>query len=148
MKKTALQVAGFALALILAGPALPATAAAATDRDSSDAEMRTLQGQYKWVHQSSPGPLRAEFTSTGEGTWDVAFHFRFDGRDRTYLGTAEGALSTGRLSGKVFNENQRRTFIFRGEFDEGGRFEGTHEETTSSRAGRTGTLSLVPTIDS
>ena len=102
---------------------------------------RVFEGQYKWINMDKPGPLRAEFTATGESHWDVDFHFWFDGRDRTYSGTAEGSLSEGVIKGKVRNENNRRTFTFEAAL-RNGRLEGTHRETTPSRARRTGTLRL------
>jgi len=93
----------------------------------------------------NPGPLRAEFTATGENLWDVDFHFRFDGRDRTYSGTAEGSLTGGEIQGEVQNENNRRTFTFKAEIEDG-HLDGTHRETTPSRARRTGTMDLTELV--
>lgn len=115
---------------------------ALSESQASTSETRTLEGQYRWYYQDDPGRLRAEFTRTGQGSWDVEFHFRFDGRERTYTGTAEGEFAEGEIEGKVRNENGRRTFTFEGAVDDDGRFRGTHAETTRSRARRTGTLVL------
>ena len=104
------------------------------------AETRTLGGEYRW-NQGSEGDLEAVFTATGPDEWKVAFHFRFRGRKHVYRGTAEGSLSAGKLAGTVRNESERRTFTFRGEF-ENGRFRGTHAETTGGGERRTGTLRL------
>lgn len=115
--------------LTLLGAALPA-----------DEGSRTLKGEYKWNHQDSPGPLEAVFTPTGPGEWEVSFHFEFQGRERTYRGTAEGNMGE-TLHGDVLNENERRTFTFEGRFEEGV-FHGTHRETTKGREGDTGTMTL------
>ena len=107
---------------------------------ASAADKRTLNGEYVW-NQGAKGDLEAVFTATGQDEWKVAFHFRFRGRDRTYRGVAEGSLSDGKLEGRVRNENERRTFTFRGEFEDG-EFRGTHAETTGGGQRRTGTLKL------
>lgn len=127
-----------------AAPAVEETAS--TDAGSEPAETaadtRVLVGEYQWRHQNQPGPLRAEFTATGEEQWDVAFHFTFDGRDRIYLGTAEGSFLVGEFEGIVRSDDERRTFTFEAEIEDG-KFEGTHAETTPGRAGRTGTMTLA-----
>ncbi|MEL7061528.1 MAG: hypothetical protein AAGN46_16000 [Acidobacteriota bacterium] len=125
-------VAGVALAMIVLG-VLPSGA-----EDST-----TLTGEYHWNQIRESGDLRAVFTPTGEATWDVAFHFRFNGQPHVYEGTANGSLTDGELAGKVFNENKRRTFTFEGK-TRNGTFRGEHQEI--SRRGRvidTGTLELA-----
>lgn len=139
MKSTSNLITGcLALGILL----ITASAVRSAGDTETGAPTRVMVGEYKWNYQKNPGPLRAEFTATGEDRWDVAFHFRFDGRDRTYLGTAEGDLSEGTVEGTVFNENRRRTFIFEARV-EGGEFRGSHAETTSGGETRTGTLSLT-----
>ena len=126
--------AGFIL-VVLAG--LWVAMIAVADPESTST---TLEGEYVW-NQGPQGDLRAVFTATGENLYDVSFYFEFRGRSHTYSGIAEGSLSDGALKGKVRNEDKRRTFTFRGEF-ENGQFRGDHAETTSGRARRTGTLTL------
>ena len=101
----------------------------------------TLSGTYVWENGNSTGDLEAVFTPTGEGTWDVAFHFTFRKKPHTYTGTAKGALDGGTLSGTVLNENKRRTFTFEGAFEEGV-FNGTHAEMRGESKQDTGTLML------
>ena len=104
-------------------------------------EMQTLTGEYHWSGRNASGDLEAVFTSTGDQTWDVSFHFKFRGRPHTYSGTAEGSLSQGELKGTVKNENKGRTFVFSGTVKDG-KFRGTHAETEGDREQSTGTLTL------
>ena len=106
--------------------------------DAENAET-TLIGEYHW-NRGHSGDLKAVFTSTGEGTWDVSFYFDFRDKPHTYTGTATGSMD-GKLSGEVKNESKKRTFSFEGAFSDGV-FEGNHEELTPERAGKTGTLML------
>jgi hypothetical protein len=106
----------------------------------SAADTRTLTGEYHW-NAGTSGDLEAVFTPTGDGTWDVSFHFRFRGRAHTYTGTAQGSLSQGELKGKVKNENKARTFTFSGKMEDGS-FRGSHAETTGGSPDRTGTMTL------
>ena len=130
MKKTVLSfLALFFLAAVSIGPAVAE-------------ESKTLNGKYVWSQRGGGGDLEAVFTPTGKNTWDVSFHFEFRDKPHTYSGTAEGALGQGTLSGKVFNEGQKRSFTFEGEF-KNGTFEGTHAETTGSSKMSTGTLTLA-----
>jgi hypothetical protein len=122
---------GLVCALLLWG-ALSGTGAA-------DDETR-LKGRFDWNGHAS-GDLEAVFTPTGDGTWDVAFHFTHSDTPHVYSGTAEGSLSAGALRGKVFNEDRKRSFTFEGEFKEG-RFAGTHAETTGGGVKDTGSLTL------
>ena len=92
MKKAALLLA--ALALLLTAPSGTVLAE----------EITTLNGEFKWSQRNSSGDLKADFTPTGEDTWDVSFHFKFRGEPHVYSGTAEGSLSEGELSGTVKNE--------------------------------------------
>ncbi len=126
MKKTALFLAAASLAAL-------AVAAAGSDQ-------RTLKGQFVW-DQGPTGNLRAVFEPTGDGKWDVDFHFKFRGRAHVYSGTATGNLADGKLEGRVKNESRRRTFTFRGEFEDG-TFRGTHAEVFGERQRSTGTLTL------
>ena len=100
---------------------------------------RTLRGEYRsnW----GDGPVKATFTASGSRLWQVRFDFTFNGRSRTYEGTAEGSFAEGRIQGRVRNEYGRRTFTFRGEFEDG-TFRGTHAEVKRGREAPTGTLVL------
>ena len=102
-------------------------------------DTQTLTGEFVWSGGGASGDLEAVFTSTGEGTWDVSFHFEFRGRPHVYRGTAEGSLSQGELQGKV--KNKGRTFLFSGTVKDG-KFRGTHAETEGGREQETGTLTL------
>jgi hypothetical protein len=101
----------------------------------------TLDGEFVWDQGGYSGDLEAVFTETGEGHYDVEFHFHFNDRDHVYAGTAEGSLTLGALEGKVFSEDKRRTFLFEGTVA-GGKFEGTHAEILDKGEISTGTLSL------
>ena len=128
MQRSACVLAGITLVLVLCLSGVQAS------------ETATLTGEYVW-NAGGSGDLRAEFTSTGDGTWDVSFHFKFRGRPHTYTGTATGSLSQGELKGTVKNENRERTFTFTGKM-EGGRFRGTHAEITGGSPESTGTLTM------
>ena len=129
MKKFALPLV--ALLVLLIAQILPSEAE----------ESRTLNGEFVWNQRGANGPLEAIFTPTGEGRWDVTFHFDIHGSSHAYTGTASGSLSEGELSGEVRNENEKRTFVFGGAFKDGV-FAGTHAETTGGRKQKTGTLTL------
>ena len=108
---------------------------------TSAEEKRTLKGTWEWNDAGKTGDLEAVFTPTGEGKWDVAFHFEFRGEQHTYAGTAEGTLAGGDLKGRVSNENKKRTWTFTGTFTEG-EFHGTHAEIVDKGEHATGTLTL------
>jgi hypothetical protein len=112
-------------------------AGVASGADSS----RTLKGTYEWTGGENKGPLEAVFTPAGEGKWEVAFHFEFDGQPHVYAGTAEGSLSEGALKGTVKTENKKRTFTFKGAFQDG-TFTGTHADSSPDGEQPTGTLTL------
>lgn len=103
---------------------------------------RTLKGSFEWTDSGKKGDLEAVFTPTGEGKWDVAFHFEFRGKPHIYAGTAEGTLADGDLKGRVLTDEKDRTFSFTGTFTEG-EFHGTHAEVGDDDGERaTGTLTL------
>lgn len=102
---------------------------------------RTLKGTYEWADSGKGGPLEAVFTPVGEGKWEVAFHFEFDGEPHVYSGTAEGSLTEGRLKGAVKTENKKRTFTFSGAFRDG-TFTGKHADMAPDGEHETGTLTL------
>jgi hypothetical protein len=116
---------------------IAATCLAVAGLASAADSNRTLKGTYEWTDGDKKGPLEAVFTPAGEGKWEVAFHFEFDGQPHVYAGTAEGSLSDGNLKGAVKTENKKRTFTFKGAFRDG-TFTGTHAEAEHS----TGTLTL------
>lgn len=121
--------------------ALAVGALAATSPTFADDDTQTLTGLFDSGYQDKVRPLRAVFTPTGERTWEVVFHFNFNGRNHQYTGVAEGGLLEGALSGRVENQGGRRTFTFRGEFEQG-KFKGEHFETTRGREEKTGSLTL------
>lgn len=127
-------------ALLTASSLLLGTLAPSSHTLADDGK-QTLTGLFDSGYQDKVRPLRAVFTPTGEGAWDVVFHFKFNGADHQYRGVAEGGLREGLLSGRVENEGGRRTFSFRGEF-KNGKFKGEHFETTRGREERTGSLTL------
>ena len=104
-------------------------------------EPRTLKGSFEWTDAGKTGDLSAVFTPTGEGKWDVAFHFEFRGKAHIYAGTAEGTLAGGDLKGRVLNDEKNRTFSFTGAFTDG-EFRGTHAEVGDDGEHATGTLTL------
>jgi len=104
-------------------------------------EPRKLKGSFEWTGAGKTGDLEAVFTPTGEGKWDVAFHFEFRGQAHVYAGTAEGTLAGGDLKGRVLNDEKNRTFTFAGAFTEG-EFRGTHAEIGDDGEHATGTLTL------
>lgn len=107
---------------------------------ASAEETQKFAGHYRWDAQDLSGNLEAVFTPTGESTWDVAFHFNFQG-PHTFVGTAQGSLGTGKLEGTVVNERETRTFKFRGTVKKG-KFRGVHFETSGGGQRKTGTLSM------
>jgi hypothetical protein len=106
------------------------------------AEPTTLTGEFEWNQRGTRGDLEAIFTPTGEGSWDVDFHFEFRGQPHTYSGTATGSLAEGKLEGKVLNESKERTFIFSGKFEDG-EFTGQHAEIAEDKEVNTGSMSLA-----
>lgn len=104
---------------------------------------RTLDGVYMSSYQDRPQPLRAVFMPSGEATWDVVFHFRFNGAAHEYTGTARGLLGSGELSGRVRNESGARTFTFECAYTKGV-CKGTHAELRRNREQSTGSLTLRP----
>lgn len=128
-------------AVLLAAVPIPAAAA---DHQT------TLTGNFMSSYQDRVQPLRAVFTpaeaheeSSGEEeNHDVVFHFRFNGRNHEYRGTAQGSLTPdGELAGQVQNESRQRTFTFKGGFEKGV-FKGTHAEIGRRGERRTGSLTL------
>jgi len=108
---------------------------------ADDAAPSTLHGEYRWDARSADGDLEAVFTPTGDGAWDVAFHFVFREKAHIYSGTAVGSLTEGELEGTVFNETGKREFTFSGSFNDG-EFSGTHAEVEGGKPIPTGTLKL------
>ena len=122
----------------------PMTGVAADDADPGVpvADDVIMTGEYYWDEGNNEGVLeKVIFSPTGEGAWDVAFHFRFQGRKHVYRGTAEGSLTAGSLQGNVRNESEERSFTFSGAFKDG-TFEGTHSEIRRGSPRPTGTMIL------
>jgi hypothetical protein len=122
-------------------PLLGALCLAAVGLASGADSSRTLKGTYEWTDGGEKGELQAVFTPAGEGKWEVAFHFKFQGEPHVYSGSAEGSLSDGALKGAVKTENKKRTFTFNGAFHEG-TFTGTHADASEDEEHPTGTLTL------
>ncbi len=53
-------------------------------------ESETLTGTFVWERDDGEisGDLEAQFTSTGDKTWKVSFHFDWEGELRIWNGTA------------------------------------------------------------
>lgn len=102
----------------------------------------TLHGTFTAPqHQDGSRPVQAVFTSTGrEQDWKVAFHFKFNGGQRIYRGSAEGGLNEGLLRGTVRGSGNR-VFTF-SVYNKQGVFKGTHAEITHNIPNNTGTLTL------
>ena len=129
MKRTASIVGALALVLFLSGGS-----AAAEDT-------ATFTGSFVWNNEKQTGDFEAVFTATGEGIWDVVFHFIWEDEPRVFAGTAEGSLTTGELKGEVLNATKEYTFTFAGAF-EGDTFSGTHAVLRDGEEKDTGTLTL------
>ena len=124
-------------AVLVVGALAMASGQARADHDGT----HTMVGEYYWTGGSTGGDLKAVFTPTGDGTWDVEFFFDFRKKPHVYAGTAEGSLTDGALEGEVKNENKRRTFIFGGTVVES-KYSATHAEVTQEER-RTGTLEMA-----
>ena len=124
------------------GRALTAAAVSACIAGVAGAmETKVMKGSFEWNNENRKGNLEATFTPAGDGKWEVAFRFEFSGQQHVYSGTAEGSLTSGTLSGKVHNEDRRRSWSFTGTSDDG-RFKGTHAEIVGNGQQPTGTLTL------
>jgi|GEM_PF-3908323 len=88
------------------------------------------------------GPLIARFRPAGEGRWDVAFDFDFQGQAHTFSGEARGTLTEGDLEGRVTNESRTRTWVFSGSWASDGEYRGEHVEIEHGERVPTGTLTL------
>lgn len=130
MKKLALAIALTALVV------LPTTGLKAADS-------HTLNGEFVWNNEDQKGDLEAVFTPTGKKSWDVAFHFVWEGEPHVWKGTAEGKLDKGTLSGQVETDGEHKSqFVFKGKFDKQGQFEGTHAGVRDGEERPTGTMTL------
>lgn len=123
--------------LILAGLFAPAQAHGADEANRS----RTLTGSYHWDQGDEEGNLQVIFVPTGERKWDVSFTFKRGSKDYTWMGTAEGSLDKGTLSGQVRTDGRGRVFSFRGEFEDG-TFHGRHFDGDDPFGDALGTLTL------
>jgi hypothetical protein len=132
MTKLAIRTLLILLALSLSGIALAA-------------DTETLTGEFVWTRDDGDetGDLEAIFTVTGEGAYDVVFHFDWEGEPRTWKGTAKGSLEKGKLEGEVLSDfDDPATFTFSGKFKKGA-FQGTHGQVTKDgELKATGTMTL------
>ena len=83
----------------------------------------TLMGEFVWARDDGDrtGELKAVFTPTGKGEWDVSFQFDWEDGAHVWEGTAQGNLKKGSLKGEVLTDNEERqgTFRFNGKFKDG-----------------------------
>ncbi len=102
-----------------------------------------MTGQYIWNGDpSNPGDVNAVFTPKKGDEYNVSFHFKFQGYEYTYTGSATGKLDNGHLEGEVKDQTGRRTFVFAGDA-KSGNFSGTHAEIgRRDKRQDTGTLTL------
>ena len=105
----------------------------------------TLEGGFVWEREdgNQEGDLKAIFTSTSDGEWEVAFHFDWEDGAHIYSGTCSGSLE-GELSGDIVSDGEREMkFKFSGEFVDG-QFTGTHGFVTEEgEIKNSGTLTLA-----
>ena len=107
----------------------------------------TLSGSYVWERpdETNEGELDAVFTPDGEGEWQVAFRFDWEGEPHVFEGTASGSFS-GDLTGNVASDDPSHPlkFEFKGAFS-AGTFSGTHGYFNSKgELVDSGTLKLAP----
>ena len=111
---------GVAFLLVIAGLAFAATQAG---------ETTTLRGSYDWKDGGSDD-LSADFEPDGDDRWMVTFRFRWNDRDHTWSGTAEGSLEDGsKLTGTATSGN--RNWVFEAGIEDGV-MRGTHTEIQKS----------------
>ena len=107
----------------------------------------TLEGGFVWERDdgNTDGPLKAILTPTGEGSWDVKFHFDWEDGPHVYSGTCSGSLD-GDLAGDIVGDGERKMkFRFSGKFEDG-TFNGTHSFVDDEGGLKdSGTLSLAAT---
>jgi hypothetical protein len=103
----------------------------------------TLNGGFVWEKEDGnhEGDLKAILTPTGDGEWDVSFHFDWEDGAHIYAGTCSGSLD-GELSGEITSDGDGdMQFKFNGSF-ENGEFSGTHNFVTEDGLKKAGTLTL------
>ena len=89
---------------------------------TAQAEDVTMEGSYVWKRGDSdiPGDIKAVFTPAGKNSWDIMFHFEWEGEQRAWAGTATGSLESGELEGMgVEEKGRKREFVFRGNVEKG-----------------------------
>lgn len=107
-----------------------------------------LEGSFLWERgdEKIEGELTSvRLTPSGEGTWEIAFRFDWEGEPHVFSGTAEGSLS-GELAGNVASDDPGHPlkFEFRGAFADG-QFSGTHGYwNAKGDLIPSGTLTLAP----
>ena len=106
----------------------------------------TWKGTYVWERSDKdiPGDIEAVFTPAGDKTWDVVFHFEWEGEMRAWKGTATGSLDNGELKGEAKEDRDReRTFAFEGTVKDG-KFQGIHGGMRDGKLSETGKITLQP----
>jgi len=108
-------------------------------------ETVTLEGSFYWniSEKGRRGDLIGVFTPTSQDSWDVAFHFEWEGEPRVWKGSAQGSLTEGSLKGEVQTDDPEYQFTFRfsGDFKDG-TFHGTHGQLEEGELEDRGTLTL------
>ncbi len=108
----------------------------------AQAKATEMNGHFVWNNEDQTGDLKAVFTKTGKGMYDVSFHFMWEDEPHVWSGTAEGDLKDGMLKGKVMTDGERQSeFVFSGEVKKG-KFEGTHGSMRDGEMNDTGTMAL------
>lgn len=106
-----------------------------------------MEGEFAWIRRNkeTKAPLKAVFTSDGKKKWKVIFNFKWGKKAKIYTGTAEGELVDGKLTGKILNDNKKRTFSFVADM-KSGKLTGEHWEISKRRGKekktRTGTFTM------
>lgn len=103
------------------------------------APTQTFSGAYVW-NAGGSDELNAEFSPTGEGTWDVRFRFRFVGNEGTWTGEARGNLADGGAIEGTTGSGSRR-WVFSATIEDGV-MRGTHAEIKGDKQEDSGTFEL------
>ena len=106
----------------------------------------TMTGQYVWERSDKdiPGDIEAVFSPAGDKSWNVVFHFEWEGEMRAWRGTATGSLDGGSLEGEATEDRDReRKFVFKGTVKDG-KFQGVHGGMRDGEMNETGKITLAP----
>ncbi len=104
----------------------------------------TLEGGFVWERDDGnrEGDLKAVLTATGDGEWDVSFHFEWEDGPHVYTGTCSGSLD-GEFSGDITSDGDgEMKFKFNGAFEDGTFTGESNFVTKEGEIKRAGTLTL------